>query len=124
MRRATRPLAQARTTLPRLRRTPQLRRREKDLSQCFSYQEIYCRSRKKPPVGRLFGSVAVHAGLPEFSSIVLEVPEPPISDCIQPGQTELTRMPDPLSSEARMWVRASMDALETRQAGEPHQYRL
>src|SRR5215203_3106388 len=51
------------------------------------------RSRKKPPVGPLFGSVAAQTGVSAPSSTERVAPDPPMSVRTHPGQTELTRMP-------------------------------
>src|SRR5215213_32776 len=78
------------------------------------YQGIGRRSRKKPPVGPLFGRVAAQTAPSAPSSTGRGAREPPMSVWTQPGSTELTRMPLPLSSEARMRVRAFSPVLETR----------
>jgi hypothetical protein len=58
--------------------------------------------------------VAAHTGVSAPSSTEREAFPPPISVLTQPGQTELTRIPLPRNSEARMRVRAFRAVLETR----------
>src|SRR5829696_7985795 len=78
------------------------------------YQGIGRRSRKKPPVGPLSGRVAAQTGVSAPSSTERVAPDPPMSVRTQPGQTELTRIPLPRSSEARMRVSTFKPALERR----------
>jgi len=46
-------------------------------------------------------------------------PEPPMSVATHPGQTELTRIPDPASSRASTRVSAFNAAFDTEYAGVP-----
>ena len=65
-------------------------------------------------MGPLFGRVAAQTGVSAPSSTERVAPDPPMSVRTHPGQTELTRMPLPRNSEARMRVRTFKPTLETR----------
>src|SRR5436190_435401 len=72
-----------------------------------------------PPVGPVSGSVAAHTTLAAPSSTERGASGPPISVATQPGQTELTRIPEERSSSASRRVSAFKATFETLYAGVP-----
>src|SRR5215211_1343629 len=84
----------------------------------FAYQGAGLPSKKNPPLGPLSGNVAAHT-IPCTPSSTGRPPWPPISVDTHPGSTELTKIPVPLSSAAKMRENAFRAALETLYAGIP-----
>ena len=78
------------------------------------YQGIGSRSRKKPPLGPSSGRVASQTAVSAPSSTERGALSPPIRVLTQPGQRELTRIPEPASSAASTRVRALSAVFETR----------
>ena len=74
-------------------------------------------SRKNPPLGPSSGSRAAHNTLAAPSDTGL--PPPPMSVAVQPGQTELTKIPCGRNSDARLRVTAFKAALLAEYAGVP-----
>ena len=70
------------------------------------YQGIGLRSRKNPPVGPPSGRSASQTGVSAPSSTDFAAFFPPMSVRTHPGWTEFTKMPELLSSSARMRVTA------------------
>jgi hypothetical protein len=70
-------------------------------------------SRKKPPVGPPFGSVAAQTTLAAPSFTLRGALAPPMSVATQPGQTEFTNMPLPRNSPASVRVNAFNAAFVT-----------
>jgi hypothetical protein len=69
------------------------------------YHESGFPSRKKPPVGPLFGKVTAQT-MPAAPFSTGRPPDPPISVATHPGHTALTRIRDDFSPFANMRVRA------------------